>query len=630
MRMWVSGTARAAMLTASFVALGATTALGAGSAFADSTNGDGSVLGGNQVNAPISVPVNISGNAVGAAGHAHANSVGGSSVQNSSNGSGQTTSGKGSVLGGNQVNAPVSAPINACGNAIAILGSSGAGCKGGATVANQGGSAQHTSGAGSVLGGNQVNAPISAPIDACGNAIAILGNAEAGCEGGATVANRGSGGQHTVGGNQVNAPVSAPIDICGNAVALFGDAVASCKGGASVHNGDGGYSSGQRTSGAGSVLGGNQVNAPVSAPVNVCGNAIGGHAASCVGGTSVTNRGSGDQTTSGAGSVLGGNQVHAPVGAPINVCGNAGAVLGDSAALCKGGASVDNGAGSAQHTSGAGSVLGGNQVNAPVTAPVNACGNAVAALKGKAVASCEGVIPPVGGGNPGGCGDQGYYSAPAAAPRGVAGGLPGLPALPGLPSLPVTTGVIPAGALPVVLGAMPVLPALPVSPGALPVGTPVQQAAPGPVALGLPALPKVPTTLTNGLPALPKVPGNLTNGLPKVPAGLTNGLPAAPANLPAPVSEQAAPASLPGLTSLPVVGQLPVAKTVLANAPVSEKLNTPQLGDPNVLGDQAITKTAAVSPLSGMNSNTLLALVLGGMFAAASTVTSIVRRVRRH
>ena len=32
------------------------------------------------------------------------------------------------------INAPISAPINVCGNAIAVLGSAQAGCKGGATV----------------------------------------------------------------------------------------------------------------------------------------------------------------------------------------------------------------------------------------------------------------------------------------------------------------------------------------------------------------------------------------------------------------------------------------------------------------------------------------------------------------
>ncbi|WP_433329770.1 chaplin family protein [Spirillospora sp. CA-294931] len=45
-----------------------------------------------------------------------------------------TSSGNGSVLGGNQVVAPISVPINICGNAIAVLGVAGAGCKGGAAV----------------------------------------------------------------------------------------------------------------------------------------------------------------------------------------------------------------------------------------------------------------------------------------------------------------------------------------------------------------------------------------------------------------------------------------------------------------------------------------------------------------
>ncbi|WP_043615349.1 chaplin family protein [Nonomuraea candida] len=44
--------------------------------------------------------------------------------------------------------------------------------------------------------------------------------------------------------------------------------------------------------------------------------------------------------TNGAGSVLGGNQVHVPITAPINVCGNAVAVIGVGVAGCKGGASA--------------------------------------------------------------------------------------------------------------------------------------------------------------------------------------------------------------------------------------------------------------------------------------------------
>lgn len=49
------------------------------------------------------------------------------------------TSGKGGVLSGNQVVAPISVPVNVCGNAVAILGIANAGCVGGAGVHNGGG-----------------------------------------------------------------------------------------------------------------------------------------------------------------------------------------------------------------------------------------------------------------------------------------------------------------------------------------------------------------------------------------------------------------------------------------------------------------------------------------------------------
>ncbi|MEV0401699.1 chaplin [Actinoallomurus sp. NPDC050550] len=47
--------------------------------------------------------------------------------------------------------------------------------------------------------------------------------------------------------------------------------------------------------------------------------------------------------TSGEGGVLSGNQVIVPITAPINVCGNAVSVLGIAGAGCKGGASVGGG-----------------------------------------------------------------------------------------------------------------------------------------------------------------------------------------------------------------------------------------------------------------------------------------------
>ncbi|MFE3452719.1 chaplin family protein [Nonomuraea sp. NPDC059194] len=45
-----------------------------------------------------------------------------------------------------------------------------------------------------------------------------------------------SGNNGILSGNQIIAPISIPVNVCGNAVALFGVAVAGCKGGASVVN----------------------------------------------------------------------------------------------------------------------------------------------------------------------------------------------------------------------------------------------------------------------------------------------------------------------------------------------------------------------------------------------------------
>ncbi|RBQ21201.1 hypothetical protein DP939_00230 [Spongiactinospora rosea] len=459
MRTWAKGTAPAALLAVAVMTVGS------GTAAAD-TGGNGSVGGGNQVSAPVNLPIDISGNAIGVLGESSAGSRGGATVVNGGDGGnggnggtgGNRTSGDGSVLGGNQIDAPINAPINACGNSVAILGEADANCKGGATVVNRGHGAggNQTSGNGSVLGGNQVVAPVSAPLDVCGNALAIFGSATAGCTGGSTVKNVGPGGGpggnrtsgngSVLGGNQVVAPISAPTDICGNAVAVLGGAFGSCKGGATVING-GSHgrhhhppkgrhgSAGNDTSGNGSVGSGNQLIAPIDLPIDVCGNAVGGDAsANCKGGAKVVKRGrgAGGNRTSGQGGVLSGNQAVAPVTAPIDVCGNAVAVLGEAFAGCKGGATVVNGGRGAggNRTSGQGGVLAGNQAVAPVTAPINVCGNAAAVL-GKAAAQCKGgahVWPGrgVGGGGNSTSGDGSVLGgnqvvAPITAPANVCG-----------------------------------------------------------------------------------------------------------------------------------------------------------------------------------------------------------------
>ncbi|MFI0482566.1 chaplin family protein [Actinomadura sp. 9N215] len=253
MRMWARNTGRAALLAAGAVAIGA--AFGSG-AVADTTSGDSA--------AALRA---LQAQARGGAETANARHGGGGDMQ---------TSGNFSIAGGNQVRVPISIPVDVCGNAIAIIGLAKAQCKGGAKVSSHresgdgwegsgyrsatgqedrgsgwdlrhggGGGGMETSGNFSVLGGNQVYAPISIPIDVCGNAIAVLGLAKAQCKGGASVERKGhgdpkmktSGNFSILGGNQVYAPISIPVNVCGNAIAVLGLAEAQCKGGASVGGG---------------------------------------------------------------------------------------------------------------------------------------------------------------------------------------------------------------------------------------------------------------------------------------------------------------------------------------------------------------------------------------------------------
>ncbi|MFB9658656.1 chaplin family protein [Glycomyces mayteni] len=228
------------------VAVGAVLVAGAGTAHATgpdtTTQGNVGAVSGNQVVAPIQVPVNICGVAAAVLGTADAGCEGGADAE--FGGAGHlTTQNNTGLANGNQAFAPVQVPVDVSGIAAAVGGHSGAGSDGGssAVVAESG----HATESGNTttqrnwgaLSGNQLLAPIQAPINACGNAVAIGGVSDAGCEGGADADFGGAGHlttQDNVGlgnGNQVFAPIQAPINVCGNAIAILGVATASCDGG---------------------------------------------------------------------------------------------------------------------------------------------------------------------------------------------------------------------------------------------------------------------------------------------------------------------------------------------------------------------------------------------------------------
>jgi hypothetical protein len=134
---WVSATVGAAMVAATLALPGAGVAYASGNGNMTG-NGNISLLSGNSVTAPVSVPVDVCGLAVAVVGFSNAGCEGGSSStisgvgDNNQNGN-MTGIGNIPVLSGNTITAPVSAPVNVCGIAVAVLGFSNAECQGGST-----------------------------------------------------------------------------------------------------------------------------------------------------------------------------------------------------------------------------------------------------------------------------------------------------------------------------------------------------------------------------------------------------------------------------------------------------------------------------------------------------------------
>ena len=100
----------------------------------------------------------------------------------------------------------------------------------------------------------------------------------------------------------------------------------------------------------------------------------------------------GDPITTDNIGVATGNQVIAPVQAPIDVCGNSAVAGGAASSDCVGGSEAenDNATPADLVTTGNHGVGNGNQIYAPIQVPINACGNAVGALVGLADAGCHG------------------------------------------------------------------------------------------------------------------------------------------------------------------------------------------------------------------------------------------------
>jgi len=228
-----------------------------------STGDNNGILDGNQVYLPISVPVNVVGNAAAVLGQANASGAGVNNIESAHTTEGwwpggggiQSTGDNNGIANGNQLYAPISIPINACGNSIALLGGaySQALCANNVFSHGKGhwkkesghvteGGFQSVGDNNGILNGNQLYAPISLPVNLAGNSVAVLGSAnshavavnESGHDDGFLQSTGDNNG--ILNGNQFAVPINVPINVCGNALGILGSAntAAACMNGHAV------------------------------------------------------------------------------------------------------------------------------------------------------------------------------------------------------------------------------------------------------------------------------------------------------------------------------------------------------------------------------------------------------------
>ena len=316
-KKWAKTSAKVALLTAGFVVIGS----GAGYA-GELTHGDFGVGSGNQLHVPASAPINASGNSASVLGQARSLSESGAHVHNDGTGN-MLTSGRFGVVDGNQGYAPISAPINASGNAGTLGGQAWAASKSAATVVN--GHHQHARSDASAM------SRVTRPVTDTARKVAPQAAQQA-----------------------PQTPLNLATSSLPSPLSSLTDAAKTLPGG------------GLPTTGALPKL-------PLKKKQHMAASASD----------------EGGMLSSGDFGVLSGNQAYAPVSVPVNACGNAASLLGQAMAACKGGATVHN-TGGRQMSSGRFGVLGGNQLNAPISAPLNLCGNSVSGA-GQALSKCKGL-----------------------------------------------------------------------------------------------------------------------------------------------------------------------------------------------------------------------------------------------
>ncbi|MET9226859.1 chaplin family protein [Lentzea sp. NPDC003310] len=367
------------------------------------TDGAGQAIAGNVVAVNHVLPVQLTGNAIAAGGNAETNTT---AEQVSTTGGDIRTSGDRGAISGNVIAEQGATPVQITGNGVGAAGIADANSTADTFASSEGDVI--TSGKNSTISGNAVPIPLAPLAEVNGNSAAGAGNAAtdstqtgAAYAGGKTVTN---GDPATLAGNIVEPALAGPITVDDNAAAVGGNSAA-----VSDTTNDSRAGGSHHTTGHGSTASGNVAGAPISLPA-----AVGGNGASLVGNaltdhTNEANSTAGGQTfTVGDKSVLSGNIADVPPATAVDVCGNGATLAGQAAGTCENDVkSVTSGY---QGTTGNDSVVSGNIASTPVATPAEVYGLA-AALGGQAAGSADEVKWVQSGGTPNTEDDRGTVSS---------------------------------------------------------------------------------------------------------------------------------------------------------------------------------------------------------------------------
>ncbi|WP_157155270.1 chaplin family protein [Diaminobutyricimonas sp. LJ205] len=219
---------------------GGITLLGATAANAVDTTGEDGIASGNLIEAPVTVPVTLDGNAISLIGDSTAN--GGRAASSPTiaapTDDASTTSGEDGIGSGNVVSPDVVAPVGVTGNSITLIGDSSATSSSDAVAAPvaPNGDAAATNGDDGIASGNLVAPDVAASVGVTGNSITLIGDSRAMGSSGeesadaAPVTRKGeaaamSGEDGIASGNLVSPGMTAPVQVTGNAIAALGDSI---------------------------------------------------------------------------------------------------------------------------------------------------------------------------------------------------------------------------------------------------------------------------------------------------------------------------------------------------------------------------------------------------------------------